>query len=255
MDTLFRRPNYPIHIPTVNKIGLPNQLFIHTASALNLNASIIKEQTQCPNDITQLREQYPLLHSDTRWTINKRLVVVGSFSFKRWVISLYHDFPTTGHPGGCKTLTMIAHNYWWPTMQNNITQFINGCTTCQAIKPCLNLPKTLIYPITTTPHILPFETIALDFIVKLPNSSGFNTILTIMDQGLSKVAIFILCQETIDAEGITKLYAQWVFPHYGIPKKVISDQDVRFMVKFFKELCKMLRIQQNLSTALPPANR
>ena len=77
---------------------------------------------------------------------------------------------------------------------------------CQAMKPRLNQPKPPVYPITNTSHTLPFKTIALDFIVKLPKSDGFNTIHTIMDQGLSKATIFIPCQETIDAEGVAKLY-------------------------------------------------
>jgi hypothetical protein len=46
---------------------------------------------------------------------------------------------------------------------------------------------------------MPFETIALDFIVKLP-SQGFYSILTITDQGCTKVAIFIPCNEDITAE-------------------------------------------------------
>ena len=99
-DALSRRPDYPVHVPIADKVGLPDRLFANTASALDLDASIIKEQNQCPNDITQLREQYPLLHSDNGWTINNKLVVVGNDSFKRGVISLYHDFPTAGHPGG-----------------------------------------------------------------------------------------------------------------------------------------------------------
>ena len=251
-DALSRQPDYPVHVPIADEVGLPDRLFANTTSALDLDASIIKEQNQHPNDITQLHEQYPLLHSDNGWTINNKLVVVGNDSFKRGVISLYHDFPTAGHPGGRKTLTMIARDYWWPTIRNDVVHFIKGCATCQATKPRLNQPKPPIFPITNTPYTLPFETIALDFIVKLPNSDGFDTILTITDQGLSKAAIFIPCQEAIDAEGVAQLYAQQVFPHYGIPKKVISDRDVRFTAKFTKELCRTLGIQQNLSTAYHP---
>jgi hypothetical protein len=40
---------------------------------------------------------------------------------------------------------------------------------------------------------MPFKTITLDFIVKLPVSQGFDSILTITDQGCMKAAIFIPC--------------------------------------------------------------
>ena len=58
-DALSKCPDYPKHIPAIDEIGLPNQLFIHTASALDLDDSILKEQTQHPDDITQLFEWYP----------------------------------------------------------------------------------------------------------------------------------------------------------------------------------------------------
>jgi hypothetical protein len=40
--------------------------------------------------------------------------------------------------------------------------------------------------------------------------------------------------------------------HYGIPKKVISDRDPCFTSKFTKELCRILGIKQNISTAYHP---
>jgi hypothetical protein len=44
------------------------------------------------------------------------------------------------------------------------------------------------------------DTIALDFIIKLPVSQGFDSILTVTDQGCTKAAIFIPCNEDITAE-------------------------------------------------------
>jgi transposase InsO family protein len=60
------------------------------------------------------------------------------------------------------------------------------------------------------------------------------------------------CNETIDAEGVAKLFKDWVFPIIGLPRKIISDRDTRFTAAYFKELCFLLGIQQNLSTAYHP---
>src|ERR1700756_3603767 len=92
----------------------------------------------------------------------------------------------------------------------------------------------------------------MDFIVKLPESEGFDTILTITDHDCSKASIFIPCNEEIDAMGVARLYATQVFPHYGIPLKVISDRDPCFASNVMQELCKILGIQQNVSTAYHP---
>jgi transposase InsO family protein len=98
----------------------------------------------------------------------------------------------------------------------------------------------------------PFGTIALDFITKLPTSEENDTILTITDHDCSKATLFFACKETITAEQVAELYAKYIFPHYGIPRKVISDRDPRFTGRFTTTLCANLGIKQNLSTAYHP---
>src|SRR6266851_481514 len=126
-------------------------------------------------------------------------------------------------------------------MNNFITAYVKGCATCQMNKVNTHPTKLPLFPITPTSN-LPFQTITVDFIMKLPQSQGFDTILTVTDHDISKVSIFILCQETIDSEGIIKLYASQVFPHYRIPLKIISDCDTQFDSAFTKELCRLLGI-------------
>ena len=92
----------------------------------------------------------------------------------------------------------------------------------------------------------------MDFITDLPKSKGYNTILTIVDQGCSKVIKFIPCNKEITGEGVAELYLQHLFPWYSIPKCIISDRDPRFMGNFVKTLCKAMGIKQNLSTAFYP---
>ena len=91
----------------------------------------------------------------------------------------------------------------------------------------------------------------MDFIVKLPLSNTYDTILTITDT-FSKASIFIPCNETTDAENTALLYATYVLPHYGLPSRIISDRDPRFTATFTKELCRILQVEQNISTAYHP---
>src|SRR6267142_4444102 len=115
-----------------------------------------------------------------------------------------------------------------------------------------NPTKPPVYLITAVPNALPFQTIALDFIMKLLESLGNDTILTITDHNCSKASIFIPCKEAIDSEGVAKLYIQHVVPHYSLPKKIISDRDTCFTSNFTKELCRILGIKQNISMAYHP---
>jgi hypothetical protein len=99
---------------------------------------------------------------------------------------------------------------------------------------------------------MPFKTVMLDFIVKLPVSQGFDSILTVTDQGCTKAAIFIPCNEDIMAEETAALYIKHVFAHFGLPTKVISDRDPQFMSKFMQAACKVTGVKHAPSTAYHP---
>ncbi len=126
-------------------------------------------------------------------------------------------------------------------MKDFVTAYIKGYTTCQMNKINTHLTQPPLFPITLT-STLPFQTITVDFITKLPPSHRYNTILTITNHNVSKASIFLLCKETIDTVGIAKLYATHIFPHYGIPLKIISDRDLHFNSKFTTNLCSLLKI-------------
>ena len=115
-----------------------------------------------------------------------------------------------------------------------------------------NRTKIPIHLILPENFAVPFTTIALDFITKLPELLGYDTILTITDHDYSKAVLFFPCKETISTEEVAKLYTTHVFPHHGIPMKVILDRDPRFTRQFTRTLCEKLRIKRNLSIAYHP---
>ena len=92
----------------------------------------------------------------------------------------------------------------------------------------------------------------MDFIVKLPLSNGYDSILTVMDHDCTKAVILIPCNETITAEGVAKLYLEHVFKCVGLPKVFIHDQDTQFMSSFESKMCQALSIEQNTSTVFHP---
>jgi len=186
------------------------------------------------------------------WWKGDALIIVGNDDLRRGVIQLFHDSLPAGHPGITKTTNTISWYYWWPGMKDYVTQYIRGCVNCQMNKVNTNPMKPPLYPITPAPDALPFQTIALDFITKLPESQGHDTILTITNHDCSKASIFIPCKEAIDSEGIAKLYTQHIVPHYGLPKKIILDRDTQFMSNFTHELCQLLGVKQNISMAYHP---
>jgi hypothetical protein len=109
------------------------------------------------------------------------------------IIKVHHDSPVHGHPGISKTVQLMECNYWWPQMCKDIMDYVKGCADCQHHKVNNCPTKAPLRPIYPQPKAMLFETIALDFITKLPKSQGYNPILTITDHDCTKASIFIPC--------------------------------------------------------------
>jgi hypothetical protein len=123
---------------------------------------------------------------------------------------------------------------------------------CQQNKNLTHRVKTPIFWIPSTISAKPFSHIAMDLITGLPKSQGYNAILTIVDHGCSRAAIFLPCSTTITGAGIAQLYLEHLYCWFGLPQKVISNRDPRFTSHFARELTKGLGINQNLSTMFHP---
>jgi hypothetical protein len=163
-------------------------------------------------------------HKGNGWFKDNVLVVLDKDLFRK-ILEAYHDHPSAGHPGILKMYQMIKEVYWWPHQRDFVTKYVQGCAICQSTKLGTTCPKILIMPIMPKEQAPPFATIALDLITDLPLSQGYDSILTITDHNCSKAAVFLPCLKMITGEGIARLYVQHVFPHFGVPKRVISDRD------------------------------
>jgi len=91
----------------------------------------------------------------------------------------------------------------------------------------------------------------MDFIEKLPFSSGFDTILVIVDR-LSKQAIFIPTHDTITLAELARLFITHIFSKHGVPSHVTSDCGSKFVSHFFRSLGTVLDIRLYFTSEYHP---
>src|SRR5487761_659493 len=181
-----------------------------------------------------------------------RLVIPTNPQIRREVIRFWHDGPARGYPERDKTTRKITQHYFWPGARTWVADYVKGCAVCQQNKNLTHRIKVPLYRIPVPTQPAPFIQVALDLITGLPKSRGHDSILTIVDHGCSRAAIFLPCSTTITGPQITKLYFNHVYRWFGIPHKIISDRDPRFTSHFGQSLAKELGIQQNISTTFHP---
>jgi Integrase core domain len=98
----------------------------------------------------------------------------------------------------------------------------------------------------------PFVKCLIDLIMDLPPVEGYNSILVMVDRGLSKRVVLCPCAKTIMWKETATLLRDNLFKRFGLPDKIIFDRDPRFAAHAFQELLKLLNIKSNLITAYHP---
>jgi len=186
------------------------------------------------------------------WYKDRQWVVMGKMEHKQLFIQAHHNTPTYGHPGINKTYQLTSQRYWWPNMQQEVTDYVRGCAECQRNKINMHPTRASLSPIFPAREAMPFKTVALDFITKLPTSQGYNSILTVTDHDCMKATVFIPCKESMTAKETAGLIVQHIFPRFGLPLRFISDRDPKFASRFIRGLCKGMGTTQNISTAYHP---
>src|SRR3984893_7298947 len=232
--------------------ALPEEVFVRAATLTELDQEVRQQQRKTQTLMKEWKKDYPIYQPDEEiWMHKEALVVPCPEKVRQQVFHAYHDAPTAGHPGIWKMQVALGRDYWWPSMRQEAKSYVQGCLKCQAIKTITHRNEPPLMPITPTSTV-PFGTIVVDFIMKLPKSGECDTILTITDHDCTKAVILVPCKEAMSTEEFLELYRERAFPYTGVPQKLISNRDVQFTSDMFKELCDQLAIKHNMSMAYHP---
>ena len=165
------------------------------------------------------------------------------------IIKSRHCALTAGHPGRSKTFELVSRNFFWPGMRQDIYDFVDSCDTCPRIKAPRHKPFGLLQPLPIPNR--PWSSLSMDFIVKLPLSSGFDSIFVVVCR-LTKQAHFIPCNETINSVGLVDLFISNVVRLHGFPDDIISDRGPVFRSNFWRSLLDKFQVKTKLSSAFHP---
>ena len=92
----------------------------------------------------------------------------------------------------------------------------------------------------------------MDFVTKLPKTrKGHDAVWIIVDR-LTKSAHFLPINETYSMSRLAQLYINEIIARHGIPVSIVSDRDLRFTSRFWKNLQKELGSRLDMSTAYHP---
>ena len=268
-DALSRRPDLCPDEDTDNEniVMLPEDMFLHLidvdlqkkiamADDLDNNAAealkLLLEQG--PTTMTTGLDDWKVEQAHGRNILfyKGKNYIPRNTELRREIVQSFHDHNTAGHPGEIGTYNAVRQHYWWPGLRTFVKNYVQGCGTCQQFKIDRSPAKPAYIPTEGAKSMRPFAYCSMDLITDLPLADGYDSILVVVDQGLSKGVILIPCDKTLTSEGTARLLLENLYKRFGLPDKIISDRGPQFASRGFIELLKLLGIKSALSTAYHP---
>lgn len=123
-----------------------------------------------------------------------------------------HDAHLAGQPGTKRTLELIKRHFWWPQLTAHVTAYVKAHDVRARSKHTCQQPSGLL--IDTPLAERPWDKISVDFIVDLPISSGYTTILVVVDI-LTKMSHIIPLPKLPSAKDTATAMLHHVFKLHG----------------------------------------
>lgn len=181
--------------------------------------------------------QIALIHPVTRIDDpNEQLKLIGEY---------HSDRIRGGHCGQKRLYARLRNQFYWRGMTRDIAKFVKNCKECMLSKPKMGTREPMA--ITPTPQ-KPFDSIIVDTIGPMPTTHDGNRYAITIVCDMSKYLVTIPIpndQANTIAKGIFENFVLF----YGTPKRIRTDRGSEYRNAIIKELCELLKIQHDFSTA------
>ncbi|CAM8889514.1 unnamed protein product [Rhodiola kirilowii] len=164
------------------------------------------------------------------------------------IIACCHSSSYGGHGSASKTTSKILQSgFYWPSMFKDTYEFVKACNECQRMG---NIARREEMPQKGILEVEIFDVWGVDFMGPLPSSQGNSFILVAVDY-VSKW-VDAIASPSCDAKVVIKMFKKIIFPRFGVPRAVISDNGSHFKEKRFESMLKKHGIYHRCSTPYHP---
>ena len=132
-------------------------------------------------------------------------------------------------------------------MYEDTKDFIRRCPNCQKHGGII---ARNAMPLTNNLQVELFDAWGIDYMGPFPKSNNCEYILVAMDY-VSKWLEAMPCRAA-DAKDARKMFHEIIFPRFGTPRMVISDEGSHFIDTTFRNILKELGSEHNIATPYHP---
>ena len=189
------------------------------------------------------------------WAHGDKLIISDADVLRREVLREMHDSPPhAGHVGVKRTTKAIQRYYAWPSLIHDAEHWVQTCEGCQRNKASISKQAVLLQPLPVPKR--KWGSVSMDHVTALPETTLAlpeialgNTAIAVVVDRLTKMTHLVPCKTSIDTQVLAKLLRHEIIRLRGLPYEFVSDHNARFTRNFMREVCRLLYIQQAMSTA------
>jgi hypothetical protein len=251
-DALSRRPEAEVQALVSTELRMPEQFrqqLIKGYKSDDNFSSIYMDLSQRRSTSVLAGDRYELRNGLLYLVDGGRLCIPAFGDLRLQLLHDYHDAPIAGHRGTAKTYAALLKDYFWPNMERLVQDYVRTCDACQRNKPLQRASAGLLQPLPVPAER--WQQVTMDLIIQLPESRGFDAIVTFTDR-LSKMVHFAPTNTSVTASQLADIFVASVFRLHGLPRVIVSDRDTRFTGHFWQAIFKRLGVKLAMSTAHHP---
>ena len=165
------------------------------------------------------------------------------------VIEKAHSPPNKCHEGVAKTLARLKANFYWPGMSVDVKKYIADCNICHQTKSSnyvLRPPMKAMYSVSR-----PFEKLYIDLLGPYPRSKKGNIGMIVVLDHLTKFPL-LKAIRNFSTNLIIQYLAEEIFPIFGTPEILMSDNGKQFKNNTIKNLLEGKGVKQVFTAIYSP---
>ena len=180
-----------------------------------------------------------------------RTVPFAPASIRQRLLFEYHGGSCAAHLGAKKVLGALRRKFFWPSMHNDVFEYVNGCALCLRRKGRpIEQGKMVSLPKGT-----PFRVVASDIFGPLPPTQRGNKFILVFIDHFTKWPV-IIPTPVITAEHFVRCFHDYWITQFGCPSRLLTDGGPQFVADISREFCNKYNISKTVSTAYhPQSNR
>jgi transposase InsO family protein len=177
------------------------------------------------------------------------------------LLQLYHSGLGNSHVGGKRMYATLLLRFWWPTMYQDVTNYVAACPLCRVSKPHKQGQEEKVpYLIRTMPTPRgPADIISYDFVTNMQPGASTSQVKTHVSEYVSVLVIIDHYSRWTEAiplksrtsKAVAKALLQWCVK-FGFPRLLISDREKSFASEVHQTLLELMGITPRLTSAYHP---